>query len=116
MCSSMAWNDFSGTIFIRPPWSWPDEIVVLRPEASVCAAGTLRRSEPFRRRWSSAARRRSRSERSEAGASRPTASDGREGAESGGVVPTDHELVDLLDQVWASVADLGRGVSEPEWK
>jgi uncharacterized protein (TIGR03083 family) len=31
-------------------------------------------------------------------------------------VPTDHELVDLLDQVWASVADLGRGLTEPEWK
>jgi len=30
--------------------------------------------------------------------------------------PTDEGLVALLDQVWASMADLGRGLSEPEWK
>ncbi len=32
------------------------------------------------------------------------------------VTPTDQELVALLDQVWTSMSDLGRGLSEEEWK
>jgi uncharacterized protein (TIGR03083 family) len=35
---------------------------------------------------------------------------------NGGAMPTDAELVDLLSDVWASMADLGDGLTEGDWK
>ena len=31
-------------------------------------------------------------------------------------MPTDGELIDLLDEVWGSMSDLGQGLSEGDWK
>jgi uncharacterized protein (TIGR03083 family) len=38
------------------------------------------------------------------------------GACDDGYVPTDRELVDRLDEVWASISDLGSPLTETDWK